>query len=436
MALADLSLVTRSMTTLLEQAFVIADAWSDAPPTILPEPPSRVTENGLGFYLYHVKPNPSYQNTPALGQQGAPKRFTHLALNLYYQLSANSLLSEESQGAFDEQLMMGIAMKALHDYPRIDDTTVINGVAVMQPLLRGRDNRFEVSMQAIPYHEAVQFWTAGTAPVKLSAYYELSVVLLEPDTLDQRTSRVLQYGLQTFVHQAPRLHNSQNILSFTRPGTIQPTNIKLQPAQAPPAAGTTSLVYLWGSSLGGDRQEVLLNGRWDSWDNQSAVSDNSWNISSQGDRLQFELPETATLENGNPVNLLPGVYGLQVRITRYRTMPDGQSRAFPQLSNQIPITITPRIDTVNPPGGDNFYEVIGYRWVDTDLDSEQVQVLLQEQALTAAADPLVLAEGEFGLMDAATLRFRLPAGTAPGTVLSLRIIVNGAESPPQWITSP
>ncbi|MCG8327025.1 MAG: DUF4255 domain-containing protein [Chitinophagales bacterium] len=453
MALSDLSYVTRTLIELLNQSFIVSNAWQATAPTIVPEPPSRLGSNGLGLYLYHVQENAAYKNLPAPGGSRNAIRFNNLALTLYYQLSANSESTQENEAAYVEQTMIGVAMKALHDYPEINDDTRVNGVQVMHALIRGLNNHFKIAFQPVPYTEAVQYWTAGTSPLKLSAYYEVTVVLLEPEDMLSRAGRVLTYGVHTFVEGAPQLINSQNIVTYNAPGILEPRQVKTQPAQVAPNALPDSTITILGSGMRGDRVELLLLGRWTSWNNQLAVTDNTWNVQSQDHVLTADVQETALLLPPDPdatpstaVQILPGIYGMQVRVTRVRVMPDGQSRNFVHTSNQIPLIITPRIDSIVPPGGVSYFSVQGYRWQHADLDLELIQLYLgptrlfhpSAEVLALRADPDVPEAGEFVVIDATNLRFHLPnpSNFESGTNIPIRIIINGAESPPRWILIP
>lgn len=437
MALTDLSNVTRTFIDLITQGFNVSPAWSSTLPEILPEPPSRITANGLGFYLFHVEKDASYENPNLRGTSNPGVRFTSMALKLHYQLSSNSIITEETKGAFDEQTMMGIAMKVLHDYPIINDETYVNGVQIMRAILRGKDNCFKIDFQPVPHTEAIQYWTAGTSPVKLSAYYEVTTVLLEPETLQLRSGRVLAYGVQTFVHGAPLISNSQNDIYYRIPGESADRKLTSQPAQAPTNNSDNSRVTLWGSGLHGDFVEVLLLGRWDSWNNQAAAADASWNVESKETVITFDVQETAILESGNIADVLPGLYGIQVKVTRNKRMPDGSMRQFPHTSNQCPITITPRIESITPPNGNIYFTITGYCWWHADLDAELVQVYIGSERLTEG-DPAALTAGEYGIHSASELRFIPPASPdlTTGSIVPIRILVNGAESPPNWITIP
>jgi hypothetical protein len=47
-----------------------------------------------------------------------------------------------------------------------------------------------------------------------------------------------------------------------------------------------------------------------------------------------------------------------------------------------------------------------------------------------------LAPGEVAVKSATEMQMRIPPGAAPGQVLPVRLVINGSESPPRWVTSP
>ena len=106
--------------------------------------------NVIGLYLYHLSEDPQYKNLPSPGNDDPPIRYTPMGLNLSYQLTAHS-----DNGILNEQYMMGLAVKALRDYPVIDDTTEIDtGTTVekiMQSDIRGYNNRLRIVLQPIPH---------------------------------------------------------------------------------------------------------------------------------------------------------------------------------------------------------------------------------------------------------------------------------------------
>ena len=240
MALLDLSSITKALTNLLKYYFMASDIWSTmgTSPTISPQPPDELNIDAVGLYLYHISEDNQYKNLSAPGNDIPPVRFVPMGLNLFYQLTAHS--SADETGTYKEQKMMGIAIKALHDYPIIDDSTAIVDLSetnntVFPSDLQGNDNRLRIVLQPIAHNEAMNYWSAGNKPPRLAAYYQVSVVLLEPEEIQSRSSRVLTYGVQTFVDGAPRINSCKNTLSFTMAGQTQTRELEVRPAQAPPA---------------------------------------------------------------------------------------------------------------------------------------------------------------------------------------------------------
>ena len=86
--------------------------------------------------------------------------------------------------------------------------------ADLLPVGERKDNKFRFSISLLPitYNEAILFWTAGESPMKLSAYYELSVVFLEPAPPVSLPGRVLAYGVNVFTEGAPQIIGSQNFI--------------------------------------------------------------------------------------------------------------------------------------------------------------------------------------------------------------------------------
>ena len=346
-----------------------------------------------------------------------------MALQLYYQMSANST-KEDGTGAYDEQLMMSIAVKALHDFPMVDEATSINGVTVLEPILRGRSNRFKISCQPIPYSDAVHYWTAGNSPLKLATYYELSIVFLEPEEPASLTGRVLSYGVHTFVEGAPQLIGSQNIVTYRLPNELTDRELKAQPAQVAP----NGICSFFGVGFGADQIEFqLLNQRWAG----AVLADAAWNITKiAANQLSVTIRETAS-----GIAILPGMYAAQVTAIRHKTMPDNSIRTFRHTSNQFPFTVTPRIDSISVPNGQNTVTVTGYIFQHADLGTDAISVYVGGDKYQRNSGGGALGIGQFRVTAANTIQIRLLTALAVGQFSPLRIIINGAENAPKWITA-
>jgi hypothetical protein len=300
----------------------------------------------------------------------------------------------------------------------------VNGVAILEAVgMAGDDNRIRLALQPLPHNESVSYWTAGSSPLRLSSYYEAGVILLEPEAPRSRAGRVLTYRVYPFVSGAPRLTGSENNLRFPLPEGAEQQELRLRPAEVP----VGGRLELTGLELAGDETRLWLrNRRWD----EAEQADAGWALTVTSSRVSVAVQETI---GGKTV--LPGVYSARIQVVRSRSTPAGDTRRFEHSSNETPFTITPRIDTVGAPDAEGVLEVSGYLFQHEELDAEDLRVYLGTVALDrSTGEPL--ARGALAVDGPARLRLRLPEGLEPGRPIPLRIVVDGAESPPRWVITP
>jgi hypothetical protein len=424
MALLDLSLVTRALVRLVDEAIKISPA---APSTLVVTslPPDKLNEdNSVGIYLYHLVEEAALKNQPWRGRPPAPSRYSPLGLNLHYVITTHSTATDQHDpfGPYREQLLLGLALKALHDYPVIDDATEIGGARILDASLIGDENKLRLALRHVPATEAVSYWTAGSQPLRLSAYCEVSVVLLEPEEPASAGGRVLTWGVEAFVGGLPRLSASRSTVRFTIPGEPAPRALEVQPAQA--AIGDE--IALIGSGLGGGAIEVLVRGS--GWPAARPVGP-TWGTSAAGDRVFTTVQD---LIDGAPA--LPGAYAASVQVTRTTTLPDGRSQTSAFLSSETPFQIVPAVTSVGAPSPAGVFAITGGRYSDpsTPVVARASIAAVQLSPGTAGA----LAPGEFAVTSPTAMELRLPAGAPSGQALPVRVVINGAESPPRWVVVP
>lgn len=419
----DLGAVTRTLMKVIDLTVNASPAWPPLPSpklTVSPMPPDKLTGDPMaGLYLYHLSEDAAFKNQPP--PPGVDDlRYTPMAVDLYYVLSAHS--GENDAGTLTEQLIMGLAVKALRDVPMIDDTTMINGVNVLDPAIRGEDNRLRITLQPVPAAEAVSYWTAGSSPLRLSAYYQASVILLEPDTPPRGAGRVLQYGIQTFTTGTPRLDTSRSVVTYRLPGETQDRNIVVQPAQVT-QLGAGDLFTLLGSGLTGGIATLLLR-------QVSAttmlVADVGWQLQITGEGV---TARAQTAASGTPTP--PGLYAVSIQIARQLTLPDGSIRSITQVSNQVPIAIAPGISALAAPNPAGQFTITGIGFTPAGGVSLYLGADRAEPG-----NPVALNPGEFAVVSATSLLACLPAGTPSKAIVPARVIVSGSEAPPQWVVAP
>ncbi len=181
MALLDISSVTQTLINLITKHVTASSVWPDSSTlTASPEPSDQLTgDNTIGLYLYHIGEAFALKNL-SVGDDCPEIRDLPMDLNLHYQLTAHSDIKGPT-GTYQEQLMMGLAMKALRDLPVIDDSTEVAGATIMPAAISGQGNRLRISLSAVGENEAVNFWTPGSSPMRWASYYVALATLVEPE---------------------------------------------------------------------------------------------------------------------------------------------------------------------------------------------------------------------------------------------------------------
>jgi hypothetical protein len=433
MALLDLGLVTRTLMTLLEERLPLYPDWPAATPiSVQPAPPDGVTtgSHALSFYLYHVREDAHTKSQDWPSDDERPLRFKPMGVSLFYLLCPKSNAAQARDRAFADQLMMGLALKTLHDFPCIEDTTTVQtsgGPRVLMPLaMRGRRNRLRVHLRPTPPEDAPSFWQGGSLPTRLAAYYEVNATLLEPDEPGSRSGRVLAVGLHTLLRGRPYIEGTRNRIAFTIPGESQPRELVASPAEV--SAGGAFEIF--GADLKGDRTELLLNHR----DFAEPVAvDASWNVTTDGSVMRATARATI-----GAIVIVPGIYGAIVRVTSRSRLPDGSTRDVDQHSNQSVLAIAPRIVSLTFAAGVGTITVDGFQ--PHAIAGDDIALFAgNERLVRGVADPPPA--GAFVTpaappADTVRLRFRLPAGIPTGTLMPIRLVVHNTESAPRWEFAP
>ncbi len=371
----------------------------------------RNSELGVGFYLYHVQENSHFKNYPAAGKDHNPVAHTPMGLNLHYQLSAN-WKENDVEDALEEQILMSAAMKALHD------NSVINTSAT------GKNINLKVTLQTLSPSESVQYWAAAESPVRLSAYYEVSVVFLEPEKPTSYAGKVLNYGTFVFTHGAPQITASQSKINYLIPGDPTAKEVTISPAQS---FAANKISFLGNGFNMGTPKILLINPLL--WQG-TKEADASWLVSMIAEN-QIDMTVQAT-NSGDTI--IPGMYSAQVSIAEQKLLPGGGTKTFMQTSNVFPFSIMPRVSAINPLVAATSFTITGGVFQHAQIKPDDVQVYIGETklALKPIAPP---AAGEYSIINATTLSLVVPAAIH-GTNIPLRIMVNGVESPPNWISIP
>jgi hypothetical protein len=425
MPLLDISLVTQTLINLVTQHITLSPEFGNVSPlNVSALPFDKLTgDHTIGLYLYHVVEDGQSKNPGPLSSDVPPVAYNPMGLRLHYQLMTHSDIKNDP-GTLNEQLMFGLALKAFHEYSSIDQNTQINGTTIFPTALQGVEDKFYIDLRPIQADQAMNYWSAGSQPMRIAAYYEVSVVYLEPRETSSRTGRVLMYGVYSFARGAPHLDGSKSTVTFRLPDETTDRSVDVQPAEAP-VSGT---ITLFGSELSNDQTTLILNNK--NFVVPIEVGPADWGVSATEDQITAVIQTNAGL-----TVVLPGIYSASAKVVARRKMPDGTLRDFPQTSNAVPFLVTPRVDNISLPVA-GVITVTGTTFQDAALDAKQVQVYLSSAQLNPG-NVLALNPGEFGTTNSTTLLFRFPAtGFNSGEFVPFRLLINGVESAPKWVRVP
>ncbi len=426
MPLADLSLVTSSLRTLMD--LNMRRLMGGVPPgaiSISTLPPEKVgaAQNTLNLHLYHIAEDRYYKNMPGPGNDARNIARAPMALALFYILTAHHEQNPDID-ALTQQRLMGLALKTMHDYPIVGDRLMIDAgagagpQAVLHPALQGDDNPLQIILRPLTPEDTLAFWsTDDQQTARLSAYYEVRVVMLTPEAPERFPGIVLSIGEYVRALGAATLTGSRSTVHFTIPAaigggaqavTVEPARVQLNPGSAPPNDSVTLLGSKWALSLAADRIDF---------------------------RAQ---PNLAFIDGGVPriVDVLPGIYAASVRTVIGDRVFAGERMTSGVESNQIAFAIGPCIAGHGPP--DPVTRRIRIDIVaafDLSLPALGVELVVQGDAyvrLAAFTGNPAIDDGAFVVDPAGLVLQPLFNPLVPG-FHAVRLIVNGAEAQPFWI---
>jgi hypothetical protein len=149
--------------------------------------------NQINIFLYQILPNAGWRNMDLArqvrpGETGQPP----LALNLYYLITAFGQDDDETLA----HQWLGRAMSVLHDHSLLGASEIKDATTQLFPTsdLDVQTERLRIALQPMPMEEMSRLWTALQGQYRLSAAYEVTVVLIESTRQVSAPLPVLQRG--------------------------------------------------------------------------------------------------------------------------------------------------------------------------------------------------------------------------------------------------
>jgi hypothetical protein len=464
MALINLYKVTKTLTELLK-VNVGENIDSDLASTlqVTAVPPEKVDNvtNQLNLFLYHISEDAYYKNMLGPGSDVPNVAKTPMALNLFYILTVHHEgASEPDLDMEEQQKLMGYALKTFHDFPVITDQTEINGTPILDADLQGKDNSLEVILRPVSPEDAIAFWgSEDTRTVRLSAYYEVRVVMLEPEPPKTMPGIVLNLGTYLVQLGTPQLTSSQSLVQFQLPAlngggmqqvTASPARVTLDSSD--PLSEAHNRFELRGTNLaaGISRSLVLKNSLWakrpppegpvDQVVVDSAVAEESnWQLKFAADRVTVQVAPTLTLDGADALTLLPGIYSASVQTVQTEQVINNQLKQIMATSNEVSFAIAPRIASHDNPDTDGTIQInLGDEFDLTDAGLE-LQVVVAGEVYEGVESNLPSTPGQFVALNdplatpANSIKISPSANFDAAIPQPFQLIINGAESAPFWI---
>src|SRR5262245_9751178 len=288
-------------------------------------PPDRArtandSSDQLNLFLYQTTLNPAWRNgdlprQSGYGDVGQPP----LALNLHY------LITAFGQGDDDtlSHRWLGAAMRALHDHPLLGANEIRAVVAGND--LHSQVERVRITPQPLSLEEMSKLWTTFQTQYRISAAYQVDVVLIESRRPARTALPVLRRG-----------ESDQGVDAVAGVSLPIIDDIQLPHRQSSALLGDE--IVISGRNLGD-----LVGVRFTAVNGRLGVNDQPLTFTlqfpaAQGDdaRVRVTLPNDAAAHAAHPA----GFYSVAVVVKRG---PKDWS------SNELPLAIAPRIEAIAPP---------------------------------------------------------------------------------------
>ncbi|HET9212939.1 MAG TPA: DUF4255 domain-containing protein [Thermoanaerobaculia bacterium] len=389
--------VTAALRDLLDaaakKAVSGASATAERPDTLKDDTPR------VNVFLYQVTPNAAWRNAdlPTRRPDGTVGQRPRAAFDLHYVLSFYG-----SDKQHEPQRILGSVVSVLHAQPVLSPE-ILEGAA--KDTLAASDLARQVEpVRLTPtgfnLEELSKLWSVFfQVPYKLSVAYQASVALIEPEITTQPALPVRSRNLYVFPFQQPEI---DEVVAAAGPG------LAILPGDT---------VVLRGRNLRGEATRVRIGDQ----EVEPAPAD----VSSSEIRVPLTAPPF-------PADALrAGVVGAQV--VHLRMMGTPATLHAGTGSNAAPFVLRPRIKTVGPDPDVTISTppVDGVRTVTVGIEprvgTEQRVVLLLNEPVPANPQAFsALAERRENDTDPVVFHVR---GLTAGTVLLVRVQVDGAESP-------
>lgn len=357
----------------------------------------------INLFLYQALPDAAFRNMDMPGRvKSGETSHPPLPLTLYYLLTA---YSGDERDEMKSHALLGEAMRILHDHPLLGPEEIKDAVKSPFPEsdLAEQVERIRITLQPLVFEEMSKLWTTFQIHYRLSAAYQVSVVLIESTRPTRTPLPVLIRQIAVYPSVLPPFPTLTEI-TVPKREPIETLKPDLGPRRQQPTALLEDELLIKGHHLAGDSVVVQLM-------NQQLK-----------DPIELQVQGSTTNElkviaSNDSAGLPAGVYTLTAIVSS-----TGQAGPKKCASNALSLSIAPKIELIPRPAPP-----------DSPFTIRRGKVLtIQCRPGVGASQRVVLLIGDQELVPEARsaqtdqLKFRLK-NIAPGTYF-VRLRVDGVDS--------
>jgi len=285
--------------------------------TVSTQPPSvaRVghDSNQLNLFLYSTNVDTAFSNSPMPGQtKKGETGMPPLALVLRYLITAYGRSDDDVSG----HRLMGRSMSALHDHPLLGRSEI--EAALPDTDLHNQVERVRITPNMLSVDDMSKLWTSFQAEYRLSAGYEVSVVLIESTQPAKTPLPVLKRG-----------ENDQGVTAQADLIPPFPAIANIVPPNQQISAMLGDTLLLNGHHLDGDTITVRFN---------HPLLTNPIDVPALVGGTEAQV--SVQIPN-NPAEWLIGFYSVEVIINK--------AGEQDRTTNVLPLSLAPQILGIAPP---------------------------------------------------------------------------------------
>ena len=297
--------------------------------TVTTRPPDKAragnSGNQVNLFLYHLTADTAWRNLDIpwrtrSGESAAP----HLPLRLYYLLTAyfgeneDDIDSADAGRLMGSQRLLGRAISILLDHPILEPSAIQAGLPPQDQVEHPFDSleNVRIAFQPLALDEMSKLWSGFQTHYRLSAAFEVSMVLIESGRSARTPLPVLTIGT-----------NNAGVSVQTDLHPPQPALTAVSPPHGQPCVRLNEPLTLVGRHLSAD--EVRLQFAHRLWETPRSLAPSS----ATDTEIRVLLPDL-------PDQWPAGVYTVSAVLTT-----DGEPAVS---SNAIPFALAPEITDVTP----------------------------------------------------------------------------------------